>query len=62
MDTVPGGHPTWAELLTLVGAVRQLAFDSTLPAVEAMAGSGTIHTITTSREHPDERQAGLHRC
>ncbi|HET6754127.1 MAG TPA: hypothetical protein VFH23_09275 [Jiangellaceae bacterium] len=32
MTTVPSGHHTRAELLTLVGAVRRLAFDRTLPA------------------------------
>jgi hypothetical protein len=31
----PGRHG-WAELLTLVGAVRRLAFDRTLPASEAL--------------------------
>ena len=31
----PGCHG-WAELLTLVDAVRQLAFDRTLPLVEAL--------------------------
>jgi hypothetical protein len=31
----PGRHG-WAELLTLVGAVRRLAFDRTLPPSEAM--------------------------
>ena len=35
-DTVPSGHHTWAELLRLVGAVRRLAFDRTLPASEAL--------------------------
>jgi hypothetical protein len=29
--TVPSGHHTWAELLQLVGAVRRMAFDRTLP-------------------------------
>jgi hypothetical protein len=36
VDNVPSGHHTWAELLTLVGAVRRLAFDRTLPAPEAL--------------------------
>jgi hypothetical protein len=36
MDTVPSGHHTWAELLTLVGAVRRLAFDRNLPPSEAL--------------------------
>ena len=31
----PGRH-TWADLLRLVGAVRRLAFDRTLPPSEAM--------------------------
>ncbi|HET6753644.1 MAG TPA: hypothetical protein VFH23_06815 [Jiangellaceae bacterium] len=31
----PGRHG-WAELLTLVSAVRRLAFDRTLPASEAL--------------------------
>jgi hypothetical protein len=31
----PGRHG-WAELLRLVGAVRRLAFDRTLPAPEAL--------------------------
>jgi hypothetical protein len=30
------GHHTWADLLHLVGAVRRLAFDHTLPASEAL--------------------------
>jgi hypothetical protein len=33
-DNVPS-H-SWAELLTLVGAVRRLAFDTSLPPTEAM--------------------------
>jgi hypothetical protein len=33
--TSPVAHG-WAELLTLVGAVRRLAFDRTLPASEAL--------------------------
>jgi hypothetical protein len=33
----PGRHG-WAELLTLVGAVRRLAFDTSLPPTEAMGG------------------------
>jgi hypothetical protein len=36
VDNVPSGHHTWAQLLTLVGAVRRLAFDHTLPAPEAL--------------------------
>jgi hypothetical protein len=35
-STVPSGHHTWAELLRLVGAVRQLAFDTSLPPAEAL--------------------------
>ena len=35
-STVPSGHHTWAELLRLVGAVRRLAFDRTLPPSEAL--------------------------
>jgi hypothetical protein len=37
--TFPPQHPGrhgWAELLTLVGAVRRLAFDPSLPAPEAL--------------------------
>ena len=37
--TFPPHEPArhgWAELLALVGAVRRLAFDRTLPAPEAM--------------------------
>ena len=36
MDTVPSGHHTWAELLTLTTAVRRLAFDRNLPPSEAL--------------------------
>ena len=32
----PGNHG-WAELLTLVGSVRRLAFDRSLPPVDALA-------------------------
>jgi hypothetical protein len=32
----PTPRHTWAELLGLVGAVRQLAFDRTLPPAEAL--------------------------
>ena len=35
-NTVPSGHHTWADLRRLVGAVRRLAFDRTLPPPEAM--------------------------
>jgi len=35
-STVPSGHHTWAELLRLVGAVRRLAFDRSLPPPEAL--------------------------
>ena len=37
-DIIPPPTPThrWAELLRLVGAVRQLAFDRTLPPSEAL--------------------------
>jgi hypothetical protein len=35
-STVPSRRHTWAELLRLVGAVRRLAFDTSLPATEAM--------------------------
>ena len=35
-DNVPTGRHGWAELLTLVGAARRLAFDTSLPAAEAM--------------------------
>ncbi len=35
-STVPSGHHTSAELLRLVGAVRWLAFDRTLPPLEAL--------------------------
>ena len=37
--TFPPPEPArhgWAELLTLVGAVRQLALDTSLPPIEAM--------------------------
>jgi hypothetical protein len=30
------GHHSWAELLTLVGAVRRIAYDVTLEAGDAM--------------------------
>jgi hypothetical protein len=36
MDTVPSGHNTWAELLTVVGIVRRLAFARNLPPTEAL--------------------------
>jgi hypothetical protein len=35
-STVPSGHHTWADLLRLVGAVRRLAFDHSLPPSEAL--------------------------
>ncbi|MET0712800.1 MAG: hypothetical protein ABWZ30_09890 [Jiangellaceae bacterium] len=36
MDTVPtAGRHIWADLLRLVGAVRRLVFDRSLPAPEA---------------------------
>ena len=34
--TSPAGRHGWAELLTLVGAVRRLAFDRSLPPPEAL--------------------------
>ena len=34
-STEPGRHG-WAELLTLLGAVRVIAFDSTMPPIEAL--------------------------
>jgi hypothetical protein len=40
----------WAEVLTLVGAVRRLAFDCTLPAVEAI---GRVRDLFT--EYDDGR-------
>jgi hypothetical protein len=30
------GHHGWADLLTLVGGIRRLAFDRTLPPAEAL--------------------------
>ena len=44
----PGRHG-WANLLALVGAVRRLAFDSTLAPLEALGRSGTHTRSTTSR-------------
>ena len=35
-STVPSGHHTRPELLILVGALRRLAFDRTLPPPEAL--------------------------
>jgi hypothetical protein len=35
-STVPSGHHTWAELLRLVGAIRRMTFDRTLPPTEAL--------------------------
>ena len=35
-DTVLSGHHTWAELLRLVGVVRRLVFDNSLPASDAL--------------------------
>ena len=48
MDTVPSGHHTWAELLRLVGAVRRLAFDISLPPTKAM---GRIRDAFQDYEH-----------
>jgi hypothetical protein len=42
-STEPGCHG-WAELLTLVGAVRVIAFDSTMPPIEAL---GRIRDLFT---------------
>jgi hypothetical protein len=37
MNTVPTpARHGWAELLTLVGSIRRLAFDRSLPASEAL--------------------------
>ena len=38
MTTIPPPEPRhgWAELLTLVGTVRRLAFDTSLPPTEAL--------------------------
>jgi hypothetical protein len=44
--TFPPEHPGrhgWAELLTLVGAVRQLAFDRTLAPPEALGRIRDAH-------------------
>ena len=50
MDTVPSGHHTWADLLRLVGAVRRLAFDRTLPPPEAMGpDQGRVPRIRRER-------------
>jgi hypothetical protein len=38
----------WAELLTLVGAVRRLAFDTSLPPTEAM---GRIRDVFHDYDH-----------
>jgi hypothetical protein len=43
----PGRHG-WAELLTLVGAVRRLAFDRSLPPSEAL---GRIRDAYHDYEH-----------
>ena len=48
-DTVPSGHHTWAELLRLVGAVRQLAFDTSLPPIEAMGRIRDVPPMTWPR-------------
>ena len=42
----PGRHG-WAQLLTLVGAVRRLAFDRTLPPSEAMGRIRDLSLATT---------------
>jgi hypothetical protein len=44
----PGRH-SWADLLRLVGAVRRLAFDRTLPPSEAMGRIRDRSTTTTIR-------------
>jgi hypothetical protein len=44
----PTPSHTWAELLGLVGAVRRLAFDRSLPPPEAL-GRIRTHTRTTTR-------------
>jgi hypothetical protein len=49
--TVPSGHHTWAELLTLVGAVRRLAFDRTLPPPEAL---GRIRDVFQDYDHSSQ--------
>jgi hypothetical protein len=36
MENVSAARHGWAELLTLVGAVRRLAFDTSLPPTEAL--------------------------
>jgi hypothetical protein len=40
----PGNH-TWVELLRVVGAVRRLAFDGTLPPTEAMGRIRDAFTV-----------------
>jgi hypothetical protein len=55
MDTVPSGHHTWAELLALVGAVRRLAFDRTLPPPEAL---GRIRDAFHDYDDPEEGAFG----
>ena len=54
-STVPSGHHTWAELLRLVGAVRQLAFDTSLPPIEAM---GRIRDAFRDYENREEGAFG----
>jgi hypothetical protein len=49
-STVPSGHHTWADLLTLVGSIRRLAFDRTLPASEAL---GRIRDAFRSYDEED---------
>jgi len=48
----PPEHPhTWAELLTLVGAVRRIAFDRTLPPSEAL---GRIRDAFQDYDHSSQ--------
>ena len=47
----PPEHPhTWAELLTLVGAVRRIAYDVTLEAGDALR---RIRDLYADYDHPE---------
>ena len=45
------GRQGWAELLTLVGAVRRLAFARNLPPAEALGRIRTHSATMTSKGH-----------
>jgi hypothetical protein len=53
VTTIPPPEPRhgWNELLTLVGAVRRLAFDRTLPPSEAL---GRIRDAYLDYDHASE--------